>query len=111
MDAPIRHCGSVSVIELPNRLVRGEATAALQRSIQELLDTGRVRIVLNMERVTFMDSSGLGELMACHRRLAGTGGALKLLKPSGRILELLDITQLKPIFEAFEDETTALASF
>jgi anti-sigma B factor antagonist len=111
MDAPIRHRGGVSIIELPNRLVRGEATATLQRSIQELLDARRVHIVLDMGRVTFMDSSSLAELLACHRRVVGAGGELKLLKPSGRILDLLDITNLRPLFQVFEDETAALESF
>jgi len=111
MDVTIRHHGHVSIVEVPDRLVRGEATAALERSLSGLLDSGQVRIVLDMARMTFIDSSGLGELMACHRRIAGTGGAIRLLKPPARILELLDITQLKPLFESFEDEAAALGSF
>lgn len=111
MGVTIRHCGPVSIVELPGRLVRGEATVALKRSLSGLLDSGRVRIVLDMARMTFIDSSGLGELMSCQRRIAGAGGAIRLLKPPPRILELLDITQLKPLFESFEDEAAAVGSF
>jgi anti-sigma B factor antagonist len=111
MDITIRHSGLVSIIELPGRFVRGEPTDAVERSIASLVDSGRVRIVLDMGRMTFIDSSGLGELMACHRRVAGMGGGVRLLKPPARILELLDITQLKPLFESFEDEAAALGSF
>lgn len=111
MDLPIRRCGPVSIVELPGRLVRGAATAALRHSIQGLLDSGQARILLDMTQLTFLDSAGLGDLVDCHRRVAETGGALRLLGPSARILELLDITQLTALFESFEDESAALASF
>jgi anti-sigma B factor antagonist len=79
--------------------------------MRELVQGGSRRIVLNMADVTYLDSSGIGELVASYTSVATAGGELKLLNLAKRVHELLNITKLYIVFEAFEDEASAIAGF
>jgi anti-sigma B factor antagonist len=103
--------GDVTVVDASGKLTLGEATSALRTTIRELVQGGSRKIVLNMADVTYMDSSGLGELIAAHTTVTTAGGEIKLLNLAKRVHDLLKLTKLYTVFEAFEDEATAVASF
>ena len=83
----------------------------LGATLQELLERGHTNILLNLHRVNFMDSEGFGALVTWKKKLGASGGDLKLLKPTERIREFLDLTHLSEIFDIHDDEQTALRSF
>jgi anti-sigma B factor antagonist len=89
----------------------GEGTSALRNKIRELVASGSRKIVLNMADVSYMDSSGLGELIAAHTTVTTAGGEIKLLNLAKRVHDLLKLTKLYTVFEAFEDEASAVDSF
>ena len=91
--------------------LEGKKVADLGATLEELLAAGHTSVVLDLARVNFMDSAGIGELVSWRNETAEHGGDLKLLKPTRRIRELLDLTRLTPYFEIFDDEQAATASF
>jgi len=101
----------VMIVGASGRLTLGEGTSALRKRIRELVDAGSRRIVLNMADVTYIDSSGVGELVAAYTTVAAAGAELKLSVLGKRVHELLYITKLYTVFESFEDESSAIASF
>jgi anti-sigma B factor antagonist len=101
----------VLIVDTSGRLTLGEATAALRTKLRELVDGGSRRILMNMADVSFIDSSGLGELVSAHTTITAAGGQIKLLNLAKRAHDLLKITKLYTVFETFEDETTAIRSF
>ncbi len=96
---------------LSGRLVDGHGDRELRDAVDLLVQSGRVRIVLDLTEVNAIDSGGLGELVACSRRVAEAGGALKALHPRERVARVLDITKVLPLFEVFETEAQAVSSF
>jgi anti-sigma B factor antagonist len=105
------HLGDVTLIEAAGRITLGESVASLRDQIRELAADGRVKIVLNLAQVGYIDSSGLGELVSAHAVVTNRGGAIKLLHLTSRVKDLLQITKLSTLFEVFDDESTALGSF
>ena len=103
--------GDVTLIEAAGRITLGESVTQLRAQIRELIDGGRTKILLNLADVTYIDSSGIGELVTAYTTVKRTGGMLKLLKLTQRIQDLLQITKLSTVFEVFEDEAKALKSF
>ena len=103
--------GDVIIVDVSGRLTLGESTSALRTMMRELVEGGSRRIVLNMAEVTYIDSSGIGELVAAYTTIATAGGAVKLLNLAKRVHELLYITKLYTVFESFEDEASAIGSF
>jgi anti-sigma B factor antagonist len=103
--------GDVIMVEASGRLTLGEGTSTLRKKMRELVDAGSRRIVLNMADVTYIDSSGVGELVAAYTTVTAAGGELKLSILGKRVHELLYITKLCTVFESFEDEASAIASF
>ncbi len=111
MRFTVRQKGPVAVIDLVGRLVFGDGDEALVTAVQSLLDAGTTSFVINMEEISFMDSSGLKGLITCHKRAAAKGGGIRILKPARRTAELLTVTRLSDIFGVFDDEAAAIASF
>jgi anti-sigma B factor antagonist len=103
--------GDVIIVDVSGRLTLGESTSALRTMMRELVEGGSRRIVLNMAEVTYIDSSGIGELVAAYTTIATAGGVVKLLNLAKRVHELLYITKLYTVFESFEDEASAIGSF
>ena len=103
--------GEVIIVDTSGRLTLGEGTSTLRMKIRELVDGGSRRFVLNMADVTYIDSSGLGELIAAHTTVTRVGGEMKLLNLGKRVHDLLKLTKLYTVFETFEDETSAVDSF
>jgi anti-sigma B factor antagonist len=102
---------NVVVLDVAGRLAAGETGMLFREVFQRCLGGGTERFLVNLEKVSYIDSSGLGELITSHTSLRNRGGAVKLLKPSKRIRDLLQMTKLLHIFEIFDDEVTAVQSF
>ena len=111
MKASVRNREGVTIIDLNGRITIGEGDIMLRDSVEDALDAGSSKIVLDMKNASRMDSSGIGELIAAHEKVKGKGGELKLLNLPGNILNILGVTQLITVFDIFEDEDEAVASF
>jgi anti-sigma B factor antagonist len=107
----IRDNRGVCVIDVSGRLTLGEQSTMLKDEIRRLLSEGKRRILLNLERLTQMDSSGMGLLVGTYVTVDREGGQLKLTNLPKRIKDLLLITKLHTVFEIYQDEPTALGSF
>ncbi len=101
----------VIVLELSGKLVFGEGCDAFNQQIKDLLDANKNKIILNLEEVSFCDSSGLGNMLTALGTVTAQGGDLKLLKPSEKIQALLDLTKLNTVFDIHTIEDKAVASF
>ena len=107
-----RQKGPVTIIDIVGNLNIGVGDVALREKVNELLDAGRGLFIFNMKEVPFMDSAGLGETVACKKRICERDGAVKLVIPKGtKPLEVFIIAGLDKAFEIFDDEEEALASF
>ncbi len=111
MKASVRKLGKVSVVDISGKITIGEGDVQLREKVNELLDAGESRILLNLERVKYMDSAGIGELVACYKRAKEKEGTVKLLNPSGKVYDLLQLTKLEEVFDTYKDEGEALGSF
>jgi len=103
-----RSFGDIILLDLIGKITIGDGSVQLREAIGNLLDNGRNRIVLNLSGVSYVDSSGIGELVSSFTTTKGTGGRLKLLNPPKKIKDLLMITKLLTVFEIYEDEQTAV---
>lgn len=108
MDYTERRVDDVVILELEGKLWLGES---LFDVVNPLLERGETRIVLDMEKITYIDSTGVGDLVNCYRTANEDGASLKLLKLPKRIRELLEIHHLLQIFETHDDEQEVLDSF
>ena len=111
MKATVRKVGDVSVLDLSGKITIGEGDVVLRERVHEILESGQKNILLNLEKVSYMDSAGIGELVACYKRTKEKGGTVKLLKPSGKVSDLLQLTKLEEVFDTYADEREALVSF
>lgn len=106
-----RPANRVTILDLNGRLILGEETANFRNNLKSLISTGQNRILLNMEGVSYIDSSGLGALVGAYTSVAATQGQLKLVKLPPKAKHLLQLTKLLTVFEIFEDEEAAVESF
>jgi anti-sigma B factor antagonist len=111
MHVEIRKTGDVVIADLTGKLTTGLGDEILRGTLDELLGEGWKKILLNLSGVSFMDSAGVGELVAGLRTAQRIGARVKLLNVSPRVQSTLYIARLLPIFELFGDEVEALASF
>jgi anti-sigma B factor antagonist len=111
MKLDLREKDGVAILVLAGQLTGGGGDEEFREAIDTLLASGRNRILVDFREVTFMDSAGMGELVSGHRTVERFGGKLKLLNPSKRVHNSLTMSKLLPIFEVFDDEDQAVASF
>ena len=111
LTATVRKVGDVSVVDLNGKITLGENTGLLRDEVRSLLSRGARNLVFNMAHVSYIDSSGLGELVGAYTTAANQGGSLKLLNLQSKARDLMQLTKLYTVFAVFEDETTAVASF
>ncbi|HEX4825720.1 MAG TPA: STAS domain-containing protein [Candidatus Polarisedimenticolaceae bacterium] len=111
MKTTVRTVGQISVVDLSGKITIGEGDVVLRDKVHELLEAGHKKILLNLEKVSYMDSAGIGELVACFKRAREKGGTVKLLRPSGKVEDLLQLTKLWEVFEIFSEEQPAIASY
>ena len=106
-----RNSGDVTVLDIEGKILLGEGDVQLKRKIDELVERKEIKVVLNLGQVPYMDSGGLGEIVRSYTTATRAGGNLKLLHATTRISDLLTITKLITVFEVFDDEASAVASF
>lgn len=111
MKTTIRMSGDVAILDLKGKITIGEGDVLLRENIENLLKDGHSKIILNLAKVNYMDSSGVGELVGTFTTVNNRGGKMKLLNLTEKIQDLLQITQLLTVFECFSDEEEAVASF
>jgi anti-sigma B factor antagonist len=109
MHADVRQVKDATLVQVSGRLTTLDTWGQLKEVVAALVRDGKRQIVLNLSQLTFVDSTFIGELVACSLVVARAGGSLRLSSPSRRIQELLLITRLGQIFETFETDTEALA--
>jgi anti-sigma B factor antagonist len=101
----------VTVLDLSGRITLGEGSVQLRDAIRDLIAKGQHSILLDLGEVNYIDSSGLGELVSAYTTARNQGAALKLLKLTKKVHDLLQLTKLYTVFEIFDDEASAIASF
>jgi len=111
MKASNRQVGGVTVVDLSGRITLGEGSVVLRDSVRDLVAKGQTKILLNLGDVTYIDSSGIGELVSAFTTVRNQGGDLKLLKLTKKVHDLLQITKLYTVFDVKDDEAKAIQSF
>jgi len=111
MQTSTRQVGDVTVLEVSGRITLGEGNVMLREIVRDLADKNNKRIVLNLSEVSYIDSSGMGELVKTHTTIRNKGGELKLANLNKRVHDLLQMTRLSSVFDIQKDEASAIASF
>ena len=106
-----RQVNEVTVIDVSGRITLGEGSSLLRDELRSLIGSNRRMILLNMADVSYVDSSGIGQLVAALTTVNSLGGQLKLLNLTKRLKELLQMTKVISIFEVFDDEKKAVVTF
>jgi anti-sigma B factor antagonist len=111
MQIEERSVGDVTVLDLKGKMTLGEGDELLKDKINSLIHQGQRKLLLNLEGVPYIDSAGLGEIVRTYTTVSRQGGSLKLVNLTKRITDLLSITKLLTVFETFDAEKDAVASF
>ena len=111
MQIDQRDVGDVAVLDLKGKMTLGEGDELLKDKVNSLLHQGRIKIILNLEGVPYVDSAGLGEFVRTYTSVSRQGSKLKLLGLTKRITDLLSITKLLTVFETYDSEQEAVSSF
>ena len=110
LKATARTAHNVTIIDLDGRITLGEGTEVLRDAVRREA-ANNPNILLNLAKVSYMDSAGLGEMVGAHTHVTNRNGTIKLLNAQKRLQDLLQITRLYTLFEAFTDEAAAIRSF
>ena len=111
MTTSTRQVDGVTIVDLSGRITLDEGSTALRETIKQLIDQGQKRVLLNMSKVQFIDSSGIGELVSAFTSAREQGGELKLLNLSKKVHSLIQITKLHAVFDIRDDEAAAVQAF
>lgn len=111
LEIQARKVGQIMILDLTGKITIGDGSNRLRDEVNRLLEAGEREIILNFEQTTYLDSSGIGELISRHTTTKNQGGHLKLLKLPKKIRDLLLVTKLLGVFETFENEQDAVLSF
>jgi anti-sigma B factor antagonist len=106
-----RQAGDVTVLDLSGKITIGEGSVALRTAVRRLLEEGKKRVLLNLANVSYIDSSGIGELVSSYTATNKEAGQLKLLNLTQKIKDLLTITKLYTVFDVYDNEAEALNSY
>jgi len=111
MKSSTRQVNGVTIVDLSGRITLGEGSVLLRDMVRDLVTKGQRKILLNLGDVTYIDSSGIGELVSAFTTVRNQGGDLKLLNLTKKVHDLLQITKLYTVFDVKDDEATAVAAF
>jgi anti-sigma B factor antagonist len=111
MKSGTRQVDGVTIVDLSGRITLGEGSTMLRDIVRDMIAKGNKKILLNLGDVTYIDSSGIGELVSAFTTVRNGGGELKLLNLTKKVHDLLQITKLYTVFDIKDDETTAIQSF
>ena len=107
----IRTVGDVTVVDMAGRIDLGEGSSTLRDALRDLAAHGDEKILLNLGEISYIDSSGVGELVAGYTSVSTRGGQIKLLNLTKRMKDLLQITKLYTVFDIHDNEAHAIRSF
>jgi anti-sigma B factor antagonist len=111
MKSSTRQVNGVAIVDLSGRITLGEGSVVLRDVVRDLLSKGQKRILLNLGDVSYIDSSGIGELVSAYTTVRNQGGELKLLNLTKKVHDLLQITKLYTVFDIKDDEASAVRAF
>jgi anti-sigma B factor antagonist len=111
MKSKIRDVGGVRVLDLEGKITIGGGDGELRQLVEQSLEGGKHKILLNLAAVSHVDSSGIGEMVGCYTTVARRGGSMKLLSLTQKIQDILTVTQLITVFDVYDNESEALSSF
>ena len=111
MNVKTRHVNGVTILDLSGRITLGEGSVTIRDEVRNVLATGSNRILLNLGDITYIDSSGIGELVSAFTSVKNGGGELKLLNLTKKVHDLLQITKLYTVFDVKDDEASAIVAF
>jgi anti-sigma B factor antagonist len=111
MKVSTRQVDGIVILDLSGRITLGEGSVTLRDSVRDVLAKGTKHILLNLAEITYIDSSGIGELVSAFTTVKNAGGELKLLNLTKKVHDLLQITKLYTVFDIKDDEASAVASF
>ena len=111
MKIKTRQVDGITIMDCSGRITLGEGSVTLRDAVRDLLGKGSKQILLNLGDVTYIDSSGIGELVSAYTTVKNQGGDLKLLNLTKKVHDLLQITKLYTVFDVKDDEASAVASF
>lgn len=111
MSLKVREAGKVRILDIKGKLTLGDAVESLDKTVKGLLEEGNTRLIINLKSVDYVDSAGIGELVAAKKRYVEKKGDVKLLMPTQTVYNVLSMLSLHLIFEIFQDEAKALGSF
>ena len=111
MKSSTRQVDGVTIVDLSGRITLGEGSSMLRDLVRDLVTKSQNKILLNLGDVTYIDSSGIGELVSAFTTVRNGGGELKLLNLTKKVHDLLQITKLYTVFDVKDDEATAIKSF
>ena len=106
-----RQVGDVTVVDAVGRITLGDGASHFRDTIRNLVSGGQKKLLLNLAEVSYIDSSGIGEMVSGYTTVTNQGGVVKLLSLNKRVKDLLQITKLYTVFEVFDDEAHAVRSF
>jgi anti-sigma B factor antagonist len=112
MQAGVRQVSAgIAAVDVKGRIVVGEGNIVLRETIQKLVDDGNIKVLLIMQEVDHIDSSGIGEIVRAHAMIRRASGQLKVVSPSAKVQELLQMTMLQRVLDVHKDEASAIKSF
>jgi len=111
IKASTRQVDKVTIVDISGRITLGEGSSTLRETVRDMLSKGQKKILLNLGDVSYIDSSGIGELVSSFTSVNNQGGQLKLLNLQKKVHDLLQITKLYTVFEVHTDEAAAVRSF
>jgi anti-sigma B factor antagonist len=112
LNVGIREVGGVTIVDLSGRITLGEASSGkLRETARHILGKGARKVILNLDGVSYIDSSGLGELVSTYATASNQGAKVKLLNLQKKVQDLLQITKLYTVFDSFDNEGDAVRSF
>ena len=111
MKTSIRQVDGVTIMDCSGRITLGEGSVILRDAVRDLLAKNQKKILLNLGEVTYIDSSGIGELVSASTTVRNQGGELKLLNLTKKVHDLLQITKLYTVFDVKEEEASAIKAF
>ena len=111
MKSKIRDVGDVRILDLEGKITIGGGDVELRQLVEQSLETGKHKILLNLAAVSHVDSSGIGEMVGCYTTVARRGGSMKLLNLTQKIQDILTVTQLITVFDVYDNESEAVSSY
>ena len=111
MKATLRQVDTTTVVDMSGRITLGEGCTQLRELIRDQMSKGNKKLLLNLADITYIDSSGIGELVSGFTSVSNQGGHLKLLNLTKKVKDLLQITKLYTVFDVYDDEAKAIGSF